>query len=148
VRTRLEWAGFGSLGAGLWISPHPEREAEAVRVLREAKVEREAHVFTARRSDVGDVRSMVAQAWDLEAIEAAYEEFSATFRDEVPRDVLTRQLELVHAWRRFPGVDPALPRELLPAKWSGATAAVLFADRHARWADDARREWRRLNSAR
>ena len=22
VRTRLTWAGFGSLGAGLWISPH------------------------------------------------------------------------------------------------------------------------------
>ena len=28
VRTRLAWAGFGSLGGGLWISPHVEREAE------------------------------------------------------------------------------------------------------------------------
>ena len=28
LRTRLAWAGFGSLGGGLWISPHVEREAE------------------------------------------------------------------------------------------------------------------------
>lgn len=146
VRTRLAWAGFGSLGPGLWISPHPEREAEAIRVLRDAGVADGAHVFTARRSDLGDVRAMVEQAWDLEAIETAYEGFTADFRAEVPRDVLARQLELVHAWRRFPAIDPALPRELLPARWSGATAAELFASRHARWVPDARREWRRLNN--
>lgn len=145
VRTRLAWAGFGSLGSGLWISPHADREAEAVRVLREAGVADEAHVFNARRSDLGDVRAMVGQAWDLRAIEAAYEEFIAEFRAAVPRDVLARQLELVHAWRRFPAIDPALPRELLPAGWSGARAAGLFADRHAKWAGDTRREWRRLN---
>ncbi|MBO0821922.1 MAG: PaaX family transcriptional regulator, partial [Nocardiopsaceae bacterium] len=127
-------------------SPHPEREAEAVAVLRDAGVADAAHVFTARRSDAGDVKSMVAQAWDLPAIEAAYAAFNAEFRAEVPGDVLTRQLELVHAWRRFPAIDPALPRELLPARWSGATAARLFAERHERWADDARREWRRLNN--
>ena len=28
LRTQLAWAGFGSLGGGLWISPHVEREAE------------------------------------------------------------------------------------------------------------------------
>src|SRR3954469_15018011 len=28
MRTRLAWAGFGSLGGGLWISPHVERERE------------------------------------------------------------------------------------------------------------------------
>jgi phenylacetic acid degradation operon negative regulatory protein len=145
VRTRLTWAGFGSLGSGLWISPHSEREAEAVRVLRDAGVAVGAHVFIARRSDVGDVKSMVAEAWDLPAIESAYEEFNAEFRPATPRDVLTRQLELVHAWRRFPLIDPALPGELLPAKWSGAKAAQIFAARHGQWLDDARREWKRLN---
>ncbi|MBO0803635.1 MAG: PaaX family transcriptional regulator [Nocardiopsaceae bacterium] len=145
VRTRLTWAGFGSLGPGLWISPHPEREAEAVAVLKDAGLADGAHVFTARRSDLGDVRSLVEQAWDLSAIEAAYVGFNAEFSAAAPRDVLTRQLELVHAWRRFPAIDPALPRELLPSKWSGATAARLFTDRHERWLADARREWRRLN---
>src|SRR3954465_13097419 len=28
MRTQLAWAGFGSLGGGLWISPHVERERE------------------------------------------------------------------------------------------------------------------------
>jgi len=63
----------------------------------------------------------------------------------VPADVLARQIELVHAWRRFPALDPALPRELLPARWSGLKAAQLFADRHQRWSATAKREWTRLN---
>jgi len=147
VRTRLAWAGFGSLGPGLWISPHVAREQEATRVLRDAGVAEGAHVFVARRSGLSDTRDMVAAAWDLPEIEAEYEQFVAEFRGPgVPSDVLLRQLELVHAWRRFPALDPALPSELLPPRWSGTKAAELFFDRHERWTDDARREWRRLNN--
>jgi phenylacetic acid degradation operon negative regulatory protein len=156
VRTRLNWAGFGSLGPGLWISPHPDREAEAVRVLREAGIADDAHVFVARRSRLGDERVMVATAWDLTAIEDQYEQFIEEFRDPAefpdpaPSDALTwhpltRQIELVHAWRRFPAADPALPRELLPARWSGLEAARLFSDRHQQWSVAARQEWKRLN---
>lgn len=145
VRSRLSWAGFGSLGAGLWISPHPEREAEAIGVLREAGVAAGAHVFVARRSGLADVQVMVAAAWDLGAIEDQYEEFIEEFRAAAPADVLARQVELVHAWRRFPSIDPVLPRELLPARWSGLKAARLFADRHQRWSDAAKQEWKRLN---
>ena len=145
VRSRLSWAGFGSLGAGLWISPHPEREAEVVGVLTEAGVARDAHVFVASRSGLADVRIMVAAAWDLTAIEEQYRQFIAEFADSAPADVLARQVELVHAWRRFPSIDPALPRELLPGRWSGLQAARLFADRHQHWSEDARREWKRLN---
>ena len=147
IRSRLSWAGFGSLGAGLWISPHPDREAEAAQVLREAGMAADAHVFVATRSGLTDVRVMVATAWDLAAIEELYEQFIAEFRVAVPEDVLARQVELVHAWRRFPSIDPVLPRELLPSRWSGLEAARLFADRHQRWSADARREWKRLNEA-
>jgi phenylacetic acid degradation operon negative regulatory protein len=145
VRSRLSWAGFGSLGGGLWISPHPDREAEAISVLREAGVAADAHVFVARRSGLADVQVMVASAWDLGAIEDQYEEFIEEFRASAPADVLARQVELVHAWRRFPAIDPVLPRELWPARWSGLKAARLFADRHQRWSDDAKQEWKRLN---
>ena len=146
LRTRLGWAGFGSLSGGLWISPHPEREAEAARVLREAGVAADAHLFTATRSGLAEVRDMVAAAWDLADIEELYEEFIARFRVLVPRDVLACQVELVDAWRRFRAIDPALPRELLPPRWSGTAAAQLFTERHQRWAADARREWERLNA--
>jgi phenylacetic acid degradation operon negative regulatory protein len=145
VQSRLTWAGFGSLGAGLWISPHPDREAEAIGVLREAGVAADAHVFVARRSGLADVQVMVAAAWDLGAIEDRYEEFIEEFRGTATADVLARQVEIVHAWRRFPSIDPVLPRELLPARWSGLKAARLFADRHQRWSGDAKQEWKRLN---
>lgn len=147
VRTRLAWAGYGSLGPGLWISPHAAREREAVRVLTEAGVADDAHVFTARRTGLSDARAMVEAAWDLPAVCAEYDQFVAEFRDQAqPPDVLARQLELVHAWRRFPALDPSLPPELLPARWSGTEAARLFAERHSQWAADSRHEWKRLNS--
>ena len=126
VRSRLSWAGFGSLGAGLWISPHPDREAEAVGVLRAAGLDGDAHVFVATRSGLGDVRVMVAAAWDLAAVEEQYEQFIEEFRDPAPGDVLARQVELVHAWRRFPSVDPALPRGAAagPLERAGSSPAV------------------------
>jgi phenylacetic acid degradation operon negative regulatory protein len=145
LRTRLSWAGFGSLGGGLWISPHPDRQAEAAEVLREAGIAEDAHIFVANRTGLAELARMVSTAWDLGAIEEQYEQFLAEFRGTSPADVLIRQLELVHAWRRFPAIDPALPRELLPSRWSGLTAATLFADRHRRWDAGAQREWQRLN---
>ncbi|HXW86691.1 MAG TPA: PaaX family transcriptional regulator C-terminal domain-containing protein [Streptosporangiaceae bacterium] len=145
VRTRLSWAGFGSLGAGLWISPHPDRAAEAIGVLRDAGVAADAQVFVASRVGLGEVTDMVAQAWDLTGVEQQYERFIEEFGGREPDDVLARQIELVHAWRRFPSIDPALPGELLPPRWRGLEAARLFADRHDRWSAAARLEWQRLN---
>src|SRR3954468_22657368 len=45
LRTQLAWAGFGSLGGGLWISPHAEREAELANMVAEAS---EAEVLSFR----------------------------------------------------------------------------------------------------
>ena len=145
VRTRLSWAGFGSLSPGLWISAHPEREAEAARVLREAGLAADAHVFVATRSGLADAGGMVRAAWDLAAIEREYERFIAEFSGPEPGDVLAAQVALVHAWRRFPAIDPALPAGLLPPRWSGLEAARLFAGCRERWSGGAQLEWKRLN---
>jgi len=147
VRTRLNWTGFGSLGPGLWISAHPEREAEAAAVLRDAGLDGDAHLFVATRSGLAGADAMVRAAWDLAAIEREYERFLAEFGGPEPSDVLAAQVALVHAWRRFPAIDPALPRDLLPARWSGLEAARRFADLHGRWSAGARREWQRLADA-
>jgi phenylacetic acid degradation operon negative regulatory protein len=147
VRTRLNWAGFGSLGPGLWISAHPEREAEAAHVLRDAGLDGDAHLFVATRSGLAGADAMVRAAWDLGAIEREYERFLAEFAGPEPSDVLAGQVALVHAWRRFPAIDPALPRDLLPARWSGLEAARRFADLHGRWSAGAQREWQRLGDA-
>jgi phenylacetic acid degradation operon negative regulatory protein len=50
----------------------------------------------------------------------------------------------VHAWRRFPWIDPGLPAQFLPAPWAGATAAALFARLHAEWAGAALAAWKQL----
>jgi len=147
VRNRLSWAGFGSLGPCLWISTHPEREVEVTQVLREVGIADDTHMFVATRSGLADVRAMVSAAWDLAAIEREYWQFIDEFGSRDRGDLLAQQVELVHAWRRFPAIDPALPRELLPARWSGLEAARLFADRHERWSAEARIEWKRLNDA-
>jgi phenylacetic acid degradation operon negative regulatory protein len=144
LRTRLSWAGFGTPSAGVWISTHTDRIAEAERVLTDAGVFDEARIFVAEHA-AGDMDAMVRQAWDLDAIEQGYEEFLADFAAANPSDVLVRLLDLVHAWRRFPWTDPTLPRELLPAHWSGTKAVKLFQRRHARWAADATAEWVQLN---
>jgi phenylacetic acid degradation operon negative regulatory protein len=144
VRTRLGWAGLGWLGPGLWISAHPEREAEVARVLSQAGVT-DAHLFTATRSGLDGAADMVRAAWDLDAVERQYERFIAEFSGAEPGDVLARQVELVHTWRRFPAIDPALPGELLPAGWRGLEAARLFGCLHERWSAAAQAEWKRLN---
>ena len=143
LRTRLGWAGFGSPAPGVWISTHTERRDELERLLDEAQVT-DARVFVAEHVGGADLAGMVRQAWDLDAVESGYEAFLAEFASARTSEPLTRILELVHAWRRFPAVDPALPRELLPPGWSGAQAAQLFTTRHAKWSADATTEWTRL----
>ena len=148
IRTRLNWAGFGALPGGVWVTPDPGREAEASRILEELGLADAAMSFTARYGSIGAQRDIVTRAWDLSAVEARYEEFIAEFSELRPvtdAETLTAQTLLVHEWRRFPFLDPQLPRDLLPAGWPGADAAALFSARHAQWREVARRGWR-MNS--
>nr|BFE74774.1 hypothetical protein GCM10020092_080750 [Actinoplanes digitatis] len=143
LRTRLTWAGFGSPTPGAWISTHVDRAGEAERVLDEAGLREDAQMFRAEHHG-GSLPAMVRQAWDLDAIERRYEEFLAEFAREPSSDPLSRTIQLVHAWRRFPQIDPELPGELLPARWSGSRAAELFHRRHEEWVAAARAEWQRI----
>ena len=145
LRTRLAWVGLGSPAPGVWVSPDPGKEAEVAAVLDELGLAAQASSFIGSFGAVGRPADVVAQAWDLDSVEQAYEEFLAEFGPDaecgVPQAVLARQVQLVHAWRRFPFLDPELPAELLPERWAGARAAELFATLHTRWAEPARRRW-------
>ena len=145
LRTRLTWAGFGSPASGVWISTHLDRAAEAERVLHAADVH-DGQIFLASHHAGGPLSTMVREAWDLDAVEAAYEEFLAGFSRAATGDPLRSTVELVHAWRRFPLIDPALPHELLPRRWSGVAAAKLFRQRRDRWHSAAQSEWLRITA--
>lgn len=145
VRTRLTWAGFGSPAAGVWISTHRDRAGEAERVLADAGVH-DGQIFLAEHHAGGPLDAMVRQAWDLDAVEAAYQEFLAEFGTGTFDDRLAATVRLVHAWRRFPRIDPALPIRLLPGRWSGVAAAKLFRRRRAQWHEAAQAGWARLTA--
>jgi phenylacetic acid degradation operon negative regulatory protein len=145
LRSRLTWAGFGSPVPGVWISTHAERLAEVERVLQAAGLSGEAQVFRGTHAD-GQLPALVGQAWDLAAIEQMYDEFITAFAESGTRDPLASTISLVHAWRRFPWIDPDLPSPLLPAQWSRPRAAAIFRRRHAQWAAGATAAWQELSA--
>ncbi len=147
LRTRLSWAGFGALPGGVWISPDPGREPEAARILDELGLAGTAISFVAGQGGIGARHDLVARAWDLRAVQSRYRDFLRAFAALEPltdADALAAQTMLVHEWRRFPFLDPGLPRDLLPPGWPGAEAAALFRTRHELWREGAVRCWTRL----
>lgn len=161
----LNWAGFGALGQGWWISPRPDREQEAQRVLNQAGIE-DVTSFVARQGSMGDPISLAQRAWNLEEVYASYEQFlhhAATLANRAPQDDETAStrartasdvqesrssadaaanlIQLVHSWRRFPFLDPDLPAELLAPDWPGHTAAQRFRELHDLWRPDAQQWW-------
>jgi phenylacetic acid degradation operon negative regulatory protein len=140
MRTRLAWAGFGSLGGGLWISPHVERERELAGVGGDGSGA-ELVSFHGELGALGEPARVVAAAWDLDAVAEAYRAFAARFgrmRPSGAEAVFRAQTQLVHEWRKFPFLDPDLPDDLLPARWPRRRAHDLFHERHGAWAAEAR----------
>ncbi|MFG1636534.1 PaaX family transcriptional regulator [Pseudonocardia alni] len=164
LRTRLAWAGLGSPAPGVWVSPDPGKEAQVAAVLDELDLAGSGYSFVGHYGGIGRADDIVAQAWDLDVVERAYSEFLDEFGPHLDPacdasaaaasdrgagasdaddggDVLARQVRLVHAWRRFPFLDPELPAELLPEQWAGSRAAELFTTLHERWDAPARAAW-------
>lgn len=147
LRTRLTWAGFGSPASGVWISPNRDREAEAKRIVAELAPDVPAMSLFASYGQIGAAGDLVARAWDLTEVEERYEQFIDEFtglRPTTGATALYQQTRLVHEWRRFPFLDPQLPRRLLPANWSGVKAAELFHRNHVRWRQAAQDHWDHL----
>ena len=142
LTTQLAWAGFGSLGGGLWITPHVDRE-----VLVDAEEPAQLLSFRAELGALGGTQKVIDEAWDLPALREHYELFITDFNRLRPRGgpaSFAAQTALVHAWRRFPFIDPDLPDDLLPRDWPRRAAYELFKDRHDRWAPAAQEHFEAL----
>ena len=112
ARTQLAWSGFGSLGGGLWISPHISRESDLRRIGGDGSVA-ELMTFRAELGTFGRPEEIATNAWDLNALSDSYLGFIERFakvRPSSPPTVFAAQTLLVHAWRKFPFLDPDLPR--------------------------------------
>jgi phenylacetic acid degradation operon negative regulatory protein len=150
MRTRLAWAGFGSLGGGLWISPHDEREGELEAMAGDGDGPVAGLLsFRAELGAIGDAARVVADAWDLDGVATAYRDFIDQFagmRTKSPEATFRAQTLLVHEWRKFPFLDPDLPAEMLPNGWPRSRAHDVFAERHAQWHDVAQEYFRALET--
>lgn len=138
LRQGLSFLGFGSLGNGLFVSPHDLR-GQVRDLIRRYGLE--AHVTMHRGSLEwpADAAQVVARAWDLQRLEKRYGEFLERARSVLaaawPADdgeAFRRRFLLTHEFRRFPFTDPDLPDALLPAGWVGAAARRAFLDEHRR----------------
>ncbi len=146
LRSRLAWTGLGSLGGGVWLTPHVEREHELAGAIN-GESAADAASFVAEFGSIGDPRQLVADAWDLDRISDQYIAFIDDFsraRPSKPEECFRLQTLLVHAWRKFPFLDPDLPSGLLPAHWPRDRAHGLFIERHERWEPAARAYFEQL----
>lgn len=142
LRSRLAFAGFGFLGPGVAITPHVDREDIANGVLEDLDLVSAAVVLRAEAGELVPATQLLHRAWDLDGLAGRYLEFATRFARRSPRADISRLvalIELVHAWRSFPFVDPEIPDRLLPRSWPGRRAKALFDEQRAAWLPDARR---------
>lgn len=151
LRDRLAWLGCGSLGNGLWISPH-DIEDEVREVAEALEAEEYLSCFRATGAAFAEPEDLVARCWDLPDTNARYEAFIEGHlpgfhrcRDAArdgrirPEEAYVLRFQLVHEYRDFPLIDPYLPRALLPENWAGECAAHLFRTYHDLLLDPADR---------
>ena len=148
LRSRLSWLGFGTAASGVWIAPG-HLYAETRDVLERSDLVSYVDLFRADYLAFGEVRTQVAQWWDLERLQALYDEFLGAFgpvltrwrrrRSPAEGEAFADYVRALTAWRRLPYLDPGLPGDVLPSGWHGARAADLFFELHARLAEPAHR---------
>lgn len=134
LRRNLLWSGVGQVAPHVFISA--AEDLGSVRaLLKDAQLLERVQILDASAvspSGPDLMRNIVAEAWNIEALEASYSEFLARFRPvwsaiEASRTIdpetayLTRAL-LMMEYRRIALRDPRLPRDHLPAVWAGEMA--------------------------
>jgi phenylacetic acid degradation operon negative regulatory protein len=119
---RLRFLGFGSVQDATWVAPH-DREREVVALLERLGIVDYAYVLVGRPTAALDVSAVIDEAWDLDAVGDAYEEFLAEFgpfrgrrgrRAPDDREAFVVRTRALHLFRGFPFLDPELADELMP----------------------------------
>ena len=140
LRTRLAWAGFGSLGQGVWLSPDTRRRVVVKSIFEGLEPPSRLVCFVAELGEIGDAGAVVQDAWALVELERRYRAFITEFAAAAETDpslAFTVNTRLVHEWRKFPFTDPGLPTALLPPCWPGQRAHALFQQLHEEFVPDA-----------
>lgn len=156
LRKELLWSGFGSFSSGCWISPN-DLEKQINRLIEKYDIDEYVDFFISEYKGPKENQSLVEKSWQLEEIENKYEEFIEKYSKQfiVHQSIISRgemsdadcfveRTNLVHEYRKFLFIDPGLPKELLPSKWNGNHAALLFSQYYQVLAEPASRFFERV----
>ncbi len=131
IRSRLRGLGFGQVSAGMMIAP-AALEQETHHALVRAGLQDYVSLWTAEHHGFGSTESLVADAWDLDAIRLAFDDYLGFGREldsdrvpDTPEAAFAAYLTAIQAWRELPFLDPGLPSSLLPHDWPAAAALQL-----------------------
>jgi len=135
VRKECGWLGFGPLSANVLAHPAPDF-AELDVTMRRLDVADKLIVMRGETIRSGPaMRELTRNCWNLDDIDARYEEFVQRFRPLIKALTKNSQVTdksaflvrtlLVQEYRKVLLRDPLLPLELLPAGWHGAAAYQL-----------------------
>ncbi|MGH7912623.1 MAG: PaaX family transcriptional regulator [Candidatus Dormibacteraceae bacterium] len=150
LRDGLSFLGLGSLGNGLFVSPHDLRQ-EVRNVAERTGALDQVTIFGAQLAWPEEPQGIVERAWDLQRVAAGYERFLEECRwgledrsaigDE---EAFRRRFLLTHAYRRSLFGDPELPAALLPEGWIGTAAFHRFTEANRRLRPQADRFYRSI----
>jgi phenylacetic acid degradation operon negative regulatory protein len=134
LRTRLGGLGFGAAAPGVWLAPGTLAD-EVYAALERQGLAGYVDIFRGEHLGYAPLADRVRDWWDLGGIEARYAQFVAAhgpMARRLPRhppsggEAFATYVRMLTVWRRLRYLDPGLPLELLPARWTGVPAAELF----------------------
>ncbi|MET8207678.1 PaaX family transcriptional regulator C-terminal domain-containing protein [Streptomyces sp. NPDC005373] len=132
IRRRLGFLGYAPVYDGVWMSPHADHQ-QTVELLESVGV-RSATVLRSTLTYAQGGGDPLA-AWDLDAIQAAYQDFITEYTPLLARvtsgqvgsaEALVARTTVKDVWREVVGIDPELPANLLPDDWPAPEARATF----------------------
>jgi phenylacetic acid degradation operon negative regulatory protein len=137
--SRLRFLGFGSVQDATWVAAR-DREREVRLLLRQLGIEPYTSVMVGHMSPELPPIALVAQAWRLDETRLRYEAFLAEFaglqRERArarlsPAQAFRSRTLMLHRFRRFPFMDPELPRAVDEVRDLRTRAVACFDDVYA-----------------
>lgn len=134
LASRLRFLGFGSVQDATWIAAS-DREREVCSLLEHLQVTDYASVFLGRLARGGEQPLLLSGAWDVEQVQRRYDEFLDEFGPFVgaaradalgDREAFVVRTRMLHAFRRFPFLDPELPEAMMPVAVRRAQVVATF----------------------
>jgi phenylacetic acid degradation operon negative regulatory protein len=129
---RLRFLGFGSIEDSNWICPRDERRDVRL-ILAELDVTERAAIFLSTPENGPGLEQLISSAWNLPDLADRYGRYASAFGpaaehvdDLDDRAAFVIRTLAMDSYRRFPFLDPGLPRELLPPEWPREEAERIF----------------------